>query len=119
MTRLKRATTGIGLAVLLGLGISSCDNFLDVNEDPNAPETVRMSLMLPGMLIKFGHDIIGVEDLRYGNLIGGTGFGTEWMQQWSDNRDRHTYSQHQWYQVATSTPTSSGGTSTPMPCRRV
>ena len=100
MIRLKRATTGIGLAVLLGLGISSCDNFLDVNEDPNAPETVRMSLMLPGMLVKFGHDIIGVEDLRYGNLIGGTGFGTEWMQQWSDNRDRHTYSQHQWYQVA-------------------
>ncbi len=100
MTRLKRVTTGIGLALLPGLAVSSCDSFLDVNDNPNAPETVRMSLMLPGMLSKFGHDIIGVEDLRYGNLIGGTGFGTEWMQQWSDNRDRHTYSQHQWYQVA-------------------
>lgn len=100
MNRLKRATTGTVLAFLVGFGVSGCDDFLDVNEDPNSPETVRMSLMLPGMLIKFGHDLIGVEDMRYGNLIGPTGWGTEWLQQWSDNRDRHTYAQFQWYEVA-------------------
>ena len=100
MTRFKSATIGLGLALLLAFGMTGCADFLEVNEDPNNPETVRMSLMLPGMLIKFGFDLLGPEDMRYGNMTGATGWGTEWMQHWSDNRDRHTYAQFQWYDVA-------------------
>jgi hypothetical protein len=100
MNRFKKTTTGICLALLMGFGVSGCDSFLDVNEDPNNPETVRITLMLPGMLVKFGFDLLGPEDMRYGNLLNPTGLGTEWMRQWSDNNDRHTYAQFQWYQVA-------------------
>lgn len=99
MTRFKSATRSLGLALLLALGVGGCDSFLDVNEDPNSPETVRMSLMLPGMLINFGHEIIGPTDIRYGNMVGPTGWGTEWLQHWAQN-GRHTYAQHQWYDVA-------------------
>jgi len=100
MTRFKNATTGICLALLMGFGVSGCDSFLDVNEDPNNPETVRITLMLPGMLVKFGFDMLGPEDMRYGNLLSPTGLGTEWMRQWSYNSDTHIYAQFQWYQVA-------------------
>lgn len=100
MTRLMRSAAGPALALLLAFGVSACDSFLDVNEDPNNPESVQVDLMLPGMLIAFGHDIIGPTDIRYGNLTGPVGWGSEWLQQWSDNRTEHTYEQHQWFQIA-------------------
>ncbi len=100
MTRFKITTAGAALALALSLGTTGCESFLDVNQDPNNPENVRVDVMLPGMLIAFGHDIIGVTDIRYGNLTGPTGWGTEWLQQWSDNEDRHTYAQFQWFEVA-------------------
>jgi hypothetical protein len=100
MTRLMTRATGTTLALLLAFGVSGCDSFLDVNEDPNNPESVRIDFSLPGMLIAFSHDVLGPTDQRYGNLLAPTGWGPEWLQQWSDNEDRHTYAQFQWYEVA-------------------
>lgn len=100
MGRRKLRATGTWLAVGLAVAATGCENFLDVNENPNNPETVRMSLMLPGMLMAFGHDVLGLTDNRYGNLWGPTGWGPEWLQQYSHNQDRHTYAQTQWYEVA-------------------
>jgi len=100
MKAIERTASRIALALVLALGVGACDSFLDVNDDPNNPESVRMDLTLPGMLIAFGHDVLGPTDIRYGNMVGPTGWGTEWLQQWSDNEDRHTYAQFQWYEVA-------------------
>jgi hypothetical protein len=94
-----RNAGGTALALLLA-ATTGCDSFLDVNEDPNNPETVRLDLTLPGMLMGFGHEILGPTDTRYANMWGPTGWGPEWMQQFSDNNDRHTYSQFQWFEVA-------------------
>jgi len=99
MSRPKKLIS-LALALVVSLGVASCDNFLDVNQDPNNPQDVRMDLTLPGMLVNFAHDVLGPTWIRYVNLVGPVGMGTEWLQQWSDNRDRHTYAQYQWYEVA-------------------
>jgi hypothetical protein len=99
MTGFKRNAAVTALALLLVTLTSGCESFLDVNEDPNNPETVRLDLTLPGMLMAFGHEILGPTDTRYANMWGPSGWGPEWLQQFSDNRDRHTYSQFQWFEV--------------------
>ena len=42
----------LGLAALLGVALlgTACENFLDVNDNPNAPEVVSPNLYLPPML---------------------------------------------------------------------
>jgi hypothetical protein len=99
MTRFEKAAR-FGLTLAVAGAVAGCDNFLDVNEDPNSPQDVAMELTLPGMLVAFGHEVIGMTDIRYGNMTGPVGWGTEWLQQWSWNADEHTYAQFQWYEVA-------------------
>ena len=99
MTRFTRNASRIGLVLLLATSVVGCESFLDVNEDPNNPENVRMDLTLPGMLMGFGHQILGPIDSRYSNLHGPVGNGPQWMNQYSDNRDNHTYSQFQWFEL--------------------
>ncbi len=99
MSRFKKMAR-YALVGVVALGVASCDSYLDVNEDPNNPQSVIMELTVPGMLVNFAHDVLGPTWIRYVNLVGATGYGTEWMQQWSDNRNRHTYSQSQWYEVS-------------------
>jgi Starch-binding associating with outer membrane len=79
---------------------AGCDSFLDVNEDPNNPQNVALELTLPGMLVAFGHEVLGPTNIRYDNLTGPAGWAGEWLGQWSWNRDEHTYAQFQWYEVA-------------------
>ncbi len=100
MNRSKGAAGRVAVALLLAAMVGGCDSFLDVNKDPNNPESVRMDLTLPGTEVAFAYSILGPEFVRYGNLSGPGGWGPEWMQQISYNRDRHTYAQSQWYQVA-------------------
>lgn len=99
MKRIERAARP-AVVLAVAAGVAACDSFLDVNEDPNNAENVEMELTLPGMIINFAHDVLGPTAIRYNNLVGPTGWGTEWLQQWSDNRDEHTYAQFQWYEVA-------------------
>lgn len=99
MRRIERAARA-AVVLAVAAGVAACDSFLDVNEDPNNAEDVEMELTLPGMLITFAHDVLGPTPIRYQNMVGPTGWGTEWLQQWSDNRDEHTYAQFQWYEVA-------------------
>ncbi|MEX2531889.1 MAG: SusD/RagB family nutrient-binding outer membrane lipoprotein [Gemmatimonadota bacterium] len=98
MSRFKKMAR-YAMVGVVALGVAACDSYLDVNEDPNNPQTVIMELTLPSIQVHFAHDVLGPTWIRYVNMTGATGLGTEWMQQWSDNRDRHTYSQHQWYEV--------------------
>jgi hypothetical protein len=99
MSRTNRFTS-LTLALGLSFGVAGCDSFLDVNHDPNAPVDVMMELTIPGMQVNFAHDVLGPTWIRYVNMVGATGFGTEWLQQWSDNRNLHTYSQAQWFETS-------------------
>lgn len=100
MKRHNRKAAGVALALLMAMTTSGCKNFLNVNHDPNNPQTVPLALELPGMLMAFGHEILGPTESRYSNLLGPAGYGPLWMDQTSVNRDRSTYSQTQWFQVS-------------------
>jgi Starch-binding associating with outer membrane len=100
MTRFEATASRIALTLAVAVTASGCEEFLDVNEDPNNPQSVAMELTLPGMLIAFGHEVLGPGAQRYDNLVGPTGWSGEWLGQWAWNNDEHTYAQFQWYEVA-------------------
>jgi hypothetical protein len=100
MTSFKRLATGMALTVLCAGAITGCDNFLDVNKNPNTAEDVRMDVILPGVLMRFTQDIQGYPTERYGATKGFDSWGSEWLQQWSWNRERRTYSQFQHYDIS-------------------
>lgn len=58
MKSIKLLTTGT-LAVLLLLFFVSCDDYLDVNVNPNAPADATENLMLSGLLGEFSYRVIG------------------------------------------------------------
>ncbi|MEX1183414.1 MAG: SusD/RagB family nutrient-binding outer membrane lipoprotein [Gemmatimonadota bacterium] len=97
MTRFRAAATMTALTLAVTAG--GCDSFLDVNDDPNNPQSVAMELVLPGMLIRFGHGVLAPAESRYGNLTGPTAWGSMWTMQWSHNADDHTYEEHRLYEV--------------------
>ena len=66
-------------ALLTGLVVTTaagCDSFLDVNENPNAPENARIDLRLPAMIAAFSHAVYYGETQLW---------GSEWTQQFSYN----------------------------------
>jgi len=78
----------VALAVLLAGG---CSDFLDVNEDPNAPENARVDLRLPSVIGTFGHSVLfGSSSL----------WGAEWTQQFSYNRDLRPYTEIHRYELS-------------------
>jgi hypothetical protein len=89
MTLMKRAATALGLALVLATA-SACDSFLDVNTDPNNPVHVRMEQTLPAVLAVFHRNILNGDP---------TEWSTQWLQQWSYNRDNYGYSQIQLYEL--------------------
>jgi len=52
MSRIHGRFAGMALAGLMALAVGACDSFLDVNENPNSPESVRMELTFPAMLME-------------------------------------------------------------------
>jgi hypothetical protein len=72
-------------AVMAGtvvLATAACDSFLDVNDNPNAPESARIDLTLPATIGVFGHSV----------LAGSLAFwSVEWMQQFSYNGNNRAY----------------------------
>lgn len=76
--------------VLLMLGLGSCQNFLDVNTNPNAPVTATIDIRLPALETTFIHSTY------YGQTAL---WGSEWTQQWAFNGTRRSYAQVQNYEL--------------------
>jgi hypothetical protein len=76
--------------VLLALGLSACSDFLDVNNNPNAPENATIDIRLPALEATFIHS----------TYYGATAlWGSEWTQQWAFNNSRRSYAQVQNYEL--------------------
>lgn len=92
-THLLRSTAVV--ATLLAVG--GCSDFLDVNTNPNAPETARVDIRLPALTTTFIHSTYYGETALW---------GSEWTQQWSFNRDRRSYGQVHRYELLETDATS-------------
>src|SRR6476619_759103 len=75
------------LALLL---LSACQDFLDVNTNPNAPESATVDIRLPALEATFIHSSY------YGAVAL---WGSEWTQQWAFNTTRRSYAQVQNYEL--------------------
>ena len=51
MQRLVRAARVLPLLLILGVG--ACQAFLDVNQNPNAPENAAVDVRLPALITEF------------------------------------------------------------------
>ncbi len=86
-----RAATRVALMAALAMAIGGCNNFLDVNKDPNAPVSVRTSLTLPAIEVYFMQDLLSGDYAQWGD---------EWTQQWSYNQNvNRPYSQFEFYEM--------------------
>jgi hypothetical protein len=88
MRFLKSAARAI--PVLLVLGTAACNSFLDVNSNPNAPESATIDIRLPALEATFIHSTY------YGQTAL---WGSEWTQQWAFNANRRSYAQVQNYEL--------------------
>jgi Starch-binding associating with outer membrane len=79
------------LLLSVALSIGACSSFLDVNNNPNAPEQAKVDIRLAGLITMFVHSTY------YGET---SLWGAEWSQQFSYNRDRRSYAQVQRYEIA-------------------
>ena len=79
------------LSILAALSVAGCDNFLDVNDNPNAPEDARIDLTLPAQMVVFGHSVLAGSPTLWGG---------EWMQQYSFNRETRSYSEIHRYELS-------------------
>lgn len=92
----RKPTRGrmVGVALLAVLA-GGCENFLDVNEDPNAPEKARIDVRLPGVVTGVLHSAY------YGDP---PLWGVEWMQQTSYNGTTRNYDELHLYEVQDNSP---------------
>lgn len=74
----------------LAAGIGACSDFLDVNQNPNAPESATVDIRLPSLETGFIHSTY------YGQTAL---WGSEWTQQWAFNASRRSYAQVQNYEL--------------------
>ncbi|HEY9450909.1 MAG TPA: SusD/RagB family nutrient-binding outer membrane lipoprotein [Gemmatimonadaceae bacterium] len=79
------------IPVLLILTLAACENFLDVNDNPNSPETAAVDIRLPALITAFIHSTYYGENSLW---------GAEWTQQFSYNRETRPYSQVQRYELS-------------------
>jgi hypothetical protein len=71
-------------AVVLALGLGGCQDFLDVNENPNAPERANVDIRLPALIAMFVHSTYYGENALW---------GSEWTQQFAFNRETRSYAE--------------------------
>lgn len=84
------ASRAVLLPLLLAVGLGGCQDILDVNENPNAPEQARLDLRLPGVIGGFIHSVYYGESQLW---------GSEWTQQFSYNRDTRSYAEVHRYEL--------------------
>ncbi|KKO91103.1 MULTISPECIES: SusD/RagB family nutrient-binding outer membrane lipoprotein [Sphingobacterium] len=85
----KNAKKLLVLALVGTLGLTSCNKFLDVNENPNNPETATPSLLLPTVEAAISQ-VVGNGFQVYGNI---------WGQYWTQNPTSSQYRSIDRYQV--------------------
>ncbi|WP_134091480.1 SusD/RagB family nutrient-binding outer membrane lipoprotein [Olivibacter sp. XZL3] len=71
----------LALAVIASLGLNGCKDFLDVNENPNNPDTAEPSLLLPTVEASIGQ-VVGNAFQVYGGM---------WAQYWTQNPSSSQY----------------------------
>jgi hypothetical protein len=82
------------LIILLGtVGISGCKKFLDVNENPNNPDTAAPNLLLPTVEAAIGQ-VVGNAFQVYGNI---------WGQYWTQSPSSSQYRSLEQYNTAATT----------------
>jgi hypothetical protein len=85
-----RVFTGVAAVLVAALLTTGCESFLDVNDNPNAPESARVDLRLPAVIAAFGHSVYyGSPQL----------WGAEWTQQFSYNRELRNYAEIHRYEM--------------------
>jgi hypothetical protein len=77
-------------AVLAVMQLSACQDFLDVNTNPNAPESATVDIRLPALEATFIHSSY------YGSVAL---WGSEWTQQWAFNASARSYAEVQKYEL--------------------
>lgn len=78
------------IPAVLALGLGACQNYLDVNNNPNAPESAAIDIRLGALEATFIHSTY------YGQTAL---WGSEWTQQWAFNATRRSYAQVQNYEL--------------------
>lgn len=95
MNTWRSTMTRLASVVLLAVLVGGCENFLDVNEDPNAPVNARVDVRVPAV-------VVGVIHTAY---YGDPGqWGSEWVQQTSFNEESRHYDELQLYEVQDNSP---------------
>ena len=89
--RIHRSTRRTMAIALLTTGFLGCKDFLDVNQNPNAPEQARVDIRLPALITMFVHSTYYGENSLW---------GSEWLQQFSFNRDTRSYAEVHRYELA-------------------
>jgi len=77
------------LLLLSTVGIAGCKKFLDINENPNNPDTATPSLLLPTVEAAIGQ-LVGNRFQIYGNI---------WAQYWTQNTTSSQYRSLEQYSV--------------------
>lgn len=85
----------IAPVVLLAILAVGCENFLDVNENPNAPENARVDVRFPAVVAGVVHSVYNGDPPLW---------GVEWVKQTSYNGDTRYYDDLQHYEVHDGTP---------------
>ncbi len=89
--RIPKSAAARVLPILLAMGLGSCNDFLDVNTNPNAAESANIEIRLPALITQFIHSTYYGENSLW---------GSEWTQQWSFNRANRSYGQVQRYEIS-------------------
>ncbi|MGK9127505.1 SusD/RagB family nutrient-binding outer membrane lipoprotein [Olivibacter sp. SA151] len=71
----------LALGLVASLGLNSCKDFLDVNENPNNPDSAEPSLLLPTVEASIGQ-VVGNAFQVYGGM---------WAQYWTQNPSSSQY----------------------------
>ncbi len=87
--RILRAAVGAAVAAL-AIGAGACKDYLDVNQNPNAPESARVDIRLAALITMFVHSTY------YGET---SLWGAEWTQQFSYNDDTRAYAEVHRYEL--------------------
>jgi len=89
--RPTRSSLPLALLALAAVAVGGCQSFLDVNNNPNAPENAKVDIRLPALETEFIHSAYYGENSLW---------GAEWTQQFSYNRDTRSYSQVHRYELS-------------------
>ncbi|WP_319482225.1 SusD/RagB family nutrient-binding outer membrane lipoprotein [uncultured Draconibacterium sp.] len=84
------------LAIILGFTVlifSSCEKFLDINENPNFPKDVSDELLLPAAIAS----VTNVHSAEFGLL------GSFWAQHWAQNNTSSQYKIYETYALSSNT----------------